>query len=87
MAFDKVLVDAGGQMVYTYQTDTTYTEMDFVMRDDSIISTDPTKFIGLANATYNNAWSQFAMSNVVYTINKDTMAQMPEGVVPETWTF
>ena len=61
--------------------------MDFVMRDDSIISTDPTKFIGLANATYNNAWSQFAMSNVVYTINKDTMAQMPEGVVPETWTF
>lgn len=61
--------------------------MDFVMRDDSIISTDPTKFIGLANATYNNAWSQFAMSNVVYTINKDTMAQMPEGVVPETWTL
>ena len=87
MAFDKVLVDAGGQMVYTYQTDTTYTEMDFVMRDDSIISTDPTKLIGLANATYGNTWSQFAMSNVTYTINKDTMAQMPESVTPETWTF
>ena len=87
MAFDKVLVDAGGQMVYTYQTDTTYTEMDFVMRDDSIISTDPTKFIGLANVTYGNTWSQFGMSNVTYTINKDTMAQMPEGVTPETWTF
>lgn len=87
MAFDKVLVNAGGQMVYTYQTDTTCTEMDFVMRDDSIISTDPTKLIGLANATYYNAWSQFAMSNVTYTINKDTMAQMPENVTPETWTF
>lgn len=61
--------------------------MDFVMRGDSIISTDPTKLIGLANATYYNAWSQFAMSNVTYTINKDTMAQMPENVTPETWTF
>ena len=86
-AFDKVLVDAGGVMVYTYKPDTTYQEMDFVMRGDSIISADPAKLIGLANATYGNAWSQFAMSNVTYAINKDTVAQMPEGIMPETWTF
>lgn len=87
MAFNTEYVDMGGETVLTYVSDSAYREMQFIVKGDSLVSSNPSKLIGLANATYDNAWSQFAMSNVAYALNKDVVAEMPSDVETEQWEF
>lgn len=86
-AFDQKKIEVNGMTYYTYVTDTTLTEMKFVVRGDSMVMANKDKFFGLSNETYGKAWSQFSMSNVVYYIHHDTPASMPADTKAEKWSF